>query len=71
VTGGCEGVCRKRVGLYRCLFVLYSGNNQQVRVLENRRSGYILHTNLKKEGVKKKLFWMDIGVYLGHQNRQT
>jgi hypothetical protein len=45
VTGDCEGIYRERVGLYRCLFVLYSGNNEQVSVLENRRTGYNLHTN--------------------------
>jgi hypothetical protein len=48
VTGGCEGIYREHVGLYRCLFVLYSGNNQQVRLVENRRTGYSLHTNLNE-----------------------
>jgi hypothetical protein len=42
VTGVCEGIYRERVGLYRCLFVLYSANNEQVSVLENRRNSYSL-----------------------------
>jgi hypothetical protein len=48
VTGDCEAIYRERVRLYKCLFVLYSGNNEQVRVLENRRNGYSLHKNLKE-----------------------
>jgi hypothetical protein len=48
VTGDCEGIYRERVGLYRYLFVLYSGNNEQVRVLENKSNSYRLHTNLNE-----------------------
>jgi hypothetical protein len=55
VTGGCEGIYRVRVGLYRCLFILYNGNNEQVKLLENRRNNYSPHTNLKNETICKKL----------------
>ena len=43
-----EIIYKKRVRLCTFLFLLNTGNNQLVRLLENKRTSYNLHTNLKE-----------------------
>jgi len=60
LTANCEGIYKKRVGLCTFLFLLNTGNNQLVRLLENKRTSYNLHTNLKE----RDRLWQNCGGWM-------
>jgi len=60
VNGSCEGIYKNHVRFFRSLILLYSGNNQLVRLLENKRTGYNLHTDLKE----RDRLWQNCGGWM-------